>query len=119
MNKMEIVDIKSGLPVQIPSLGVLNPTQENEFDKIIPIIEINTHAYLVGSTKSGKTEFAKLIYMRKVLQKDSSIVIFDPHGDLAQECAKMMNEKDDIIYIDPTLKKGLTPTINPFRIKKK
>jgi hypothetical protein len=30
-----------------------------------------------------------------------------------------MNEKDDIIYIDPTLKKGLTPTINPFRIKKK
>jgi len=43
MNKMEIVDIKSGLPVQIPSLGVLNPTQENEFDKIIPIIEINTH----------------------------------------------------------------------------
>jgi type IV secretory pathway TraG/TraD family ATPase VirD4 len=57
--------------------------------------------------------------MRKVLQKDSSIVIFDPHGDLAQECAKMMNEKDDIIYIDPTLKKGLTPTINPFRIKKK
>ncbi len=40
MNKMEIVDIKSGLPVQIPSLGVLNPTQENEFDKIIRHINL-------------------------------------------------------------------------------
>lgn len=101
------------------SLPALNPWEKEEFDKIISTSELNSHLYMIASTRSGKTELIKLIYIRLALKADSSIVIFDPHGDLARQCAKMMNDKKDIIYIDPTLKKGLTPTINPFRLKKK
>lgn len=100
-------------------LPVLNPFEQDEFDRIITASDINSHIYLLASTGSGKTELIKLIFIRVALSKDTSIVIFDPHGDLARECARMMDHKKDIIYIDPTLKKGLTPTINPFRLKKK
>lgn len=97
----------------------LNPSKQEEFDKIIALSDLNGHIYIVASTRSGKTELIKLIYIRLVLNADCSIVIFDPHGDLAIQCANMMNEKKDIIFIDLTLKKGSTPTINPFRLKKR
>ena len=99
-------------------IPVLNPFKEEEFDQVLPNHEIDSHLHMLASTRSGKTELIKLIYARLALKADGSIVIFDPHGDLARQCAKMMNHKKDIIYIDPTLKKGLTPTINPFRLKK-
>lgn len=101
------------------SLPVLDPVKEEEFDKIISASELNSHLYMIASTRSGKTELIKLIYIRLALKADSSIVVFDPHGDLARQCAKRMNDKKDTIYIDPTLKKGFTPTINPFRMPKK
>ncbi len=88
------------------------------FNEIISINEIDSHLYVLASTKSGKSEFIKLIFIRKALEQNASIAIFDPHGDLARQCAKLMDDKKDIIYIDPTLKKGFTPTLNPFRIKK-
>jgi DNA helicase HerA-like ATPase len=100
-------------------LPILNPYDTEEFSKIVSIDEIDSHWYILAATRSGKSEFIKLIYIRLVLEANSSIVIFDPHGDLARQCAKLMNDKKDIIYIDPTLKKGLTPTINPFRLEKK
>lgn len=101
-------------------LPILEPIkQQEEFDKIISSYEIHSHLYMIASTRAGKTELIKLIYIRLALQMESSIVIFDPHGDLARECAQMMDHKKDIIYIDPTLKSGFTPTINPFRLKKK
>ena len=91
--------------------------RDNEFNKIIPKEDLNSHIYVMASTKSGKSELIKLMYIKYALNPDGSIVIFDPHGDLSQQCAKMMDNKKDIIYIYPTLKKGLTPTINPFRLK--
>lgn len=100
------------------NLLVLNPFAE-DFNNIIHPNEIDSHLHIIASTKSGKTELIKLIFAKLAQQKDGSIVVFDPHGDLASQCAKMMDEKNDIIYIDPTLKNGLTPTINPFRLKKK
>jgi len=98
---------------------VLDPSKEEEFDKTFGVDNINSHMYMLAATRSGKTEFIKLIYRRLIAKEDGSIVIFDPHGDLASQCAKMMNDKKDIIYIDPTFKKGFTPTINPFRLKKR
>lgn len=80
--------------------------------------EFNSHIHILGSTQSGKSEFIKIMFRKLVLKADGSIVIFDPHGDLSRQCAKMMDDKKDIIYIDPTLKKGFTPTLNPFRLKK-
>lgn len=96
----------------------LNPFKQNEFDKIIPSFAFNNHTHIVASTRSGKTELIKLIFIRLTMYANCSIVVFDPHGDLALQCARMMDGKNDIIFIDPTLKKGLTPTINPFRLKK-
>lgn len=92
--------------------------KKEKFNNIIPMDEFNNHMYVLGSTKSGKSEFLKLMFIGQALEQNVSIVIFDPHGDLARQCAKIMDDKKDIIYIDPTLKKGFTPTLNPFRIKK-
>jgi len=101
-------------------LPVLNPMHDKDgFDNIIPVNALNSHWYILAATRSGKSEFMKLVYLRLALASGSSIVLLDPHGDFAQQCAKMMNDKKDIIYIDPTLKKGYTPTINPFRLKKR
>lgn len=97
----------------------LNPFKPEEFNKIITLKDMNGHIYIVASTRSGKTELIKLLYIKLVLNADCSIVIFDPHGDLAIQCAKMMNDKKDTIFIDLTLSKRLTPTINPFRLKKR
>lgn len=100
-------------------LPVLDPYEQEIFNNIIADNEIDSHLHMIASTNSGKTELIKLIFIRIALKSESSIVIFDPHGDLAMQCAKMLRGKKDMIYIDPTLKKGLTPTINPFRLKKK
>jgi len=102
---------------QLPVLDPMGGTEE--FDKIIGVHEMDSHWYILASTRSGKSEFIKLIYIRLALQAKGSIVLFDPHGDLSKQCAKLMKDKEDIIYIDPTLKKGYTPTINPLRLKKR
>ncbi len=97
----------------------LNPCDYEGFDYIISTYIIGGHMYVLGATRSGKTEFIKLVCIRLILKQDGSIVVFDPHGDLALQLAKLMDNKKDIIFIDPTLKDGFTPTINPMRLKKK
>ena len=101
-------------------LPILNPINDLDgFNRIIPGNALNSHWYFLASTRSGKSEFIKLVYLRLAIEAKSSIVLLDPHGDLARQCAQRMDNKQDIIYIDPTLKKGYTPTINPFRLKKR
>lgn len=100
-------------------LPVLDPFNTEEFYEIIGLDQMDSHWYILASTRSGKSEFIKLIYLRLALQSKGSIVLFDPHGDLSRQCAKYMDDKEDIIYIDPTLKNGYTPTINPLRLKKR
>lgn len=99
-------------------LPVLDPMDKEVFDEILAIHEIDGHVYVMASTRSGKTECVKLIQIRLILNGKGSIVIFDPHGDLAKQTARMMADKRDVVYIDPSLKNGITPTINPFRLKK-
>lgn len=119
-NNYPVVPYNNNRASQGSQLPVLNPKNDTEeFDRIIPANELNSHWYFLASTRSGKSEFIKLVYIKLALASGSSIVLLDPHGDLARQCAKMMNDKKDIIYIDPTLKKGYTPTINPFRLKKR
>ena len=45
----------------VNKISVLDPTKEkeNEFNKIIPIEDLNSHIYVMASTKSGKSEFIK------------------------------------------------------------
>ncbi len=104
------------------------------------------HCYITGMTGSGKSELLKvLIYglafkykpfktnklpilklNPKSIKSDKSIVVIDPHGDLAEQIIKWqefatlpMREPDFVVYIDPFLDKELVPVINPFDIKDK
>ena len=100
------------------SLPVLDPFDPERFDKILAVHEIDGHVYIMASTRSGKTEFIKLIQYRLISNGKGSIVIIDPHGDLAIQTAKWLGDKKRVVYIDPSFKDGITPTINPFRLKK-
>lgn len=98
---------------------ILNPRDYEKFDHIISTYINGGHMYILGATRSGKTELIKLIWIRLFLKQDASVVVYDPHGDLALQLAKLTDNKKDIIFIDPTIKEGFTPTINPLRLKKK
>ncbi|MEM3948958.1 MAG: DUF87 domain-containing protein, partial [Zestosphaera sp.] len=50
------------------------------------------HAYVIGQTGSGKTSFMKLLVHRLRELKDASIVVVDPHGDMARELAEEIPE---------------------------
>ncbi|MBL4746987.1 MAG: hypothetical protein JKY08_11565 [Flavobacteriaceae bacterium] len=51
-----------------------------------------------------------------------SIIVIDPHGDMAEEIAKFKEFEQTkfanrLVYIDPTLKTGYSPSINPFELQ--
>lgn len=98
---------------------ILDPFNAEEFEKVITSNDLNGHIFIMAATGSGKTELIKLFFIRLAILANASIVLFDPHGELAIQSAKLMNDKKDIIYIDLTLSKRRTPTINPFRLKKR
>lgn len=105
--------------ISYQSMPILNPSNTEEFEKIISSNDLNSHIFIMAATGSGKTELIKLFFIRLAILANASIVLFDPHGDLALQSAKIMDNKKDIIYIDLTLSKKRTPTINPFRLKKR
>ena len=45
-------------------------------------------------------------------------MFIDPHGDVSKEISNFYgNDKSDrVVYINPVLKNGFTPVINPFQI---
>ena len=100
----------------------IDPQERDQFNQIIPPDEIDSHMHVTASTRKGKSEFLKLMYMHRVSKKEGSTVLFDVHGDLSLQCIKMMNglnvDVEDFVLVDLFLKKGYTPTINPFRIGK-
>lgn len=84
--------------------------------------DFKKHCYISGKSGSGKSELMKSLFYR--LQRKSqkkrkkSLVLLDPHWDLAKSVKNFhINTKHDrVIYVDPYLKTGYTPTINPFQI---
>lgn len=91
---------------------------------IIPESDLQRHVVVRGKTGSGKSEFLKILIYSIMKKKKSSIVIIEPHGDLSKQVAmwkEFGNEKNKerLIYIDPFLKDGFTPSINPFYLKDK
>jgi hypothetical protein len=77
------------------------------------------HTYIVGTTRSGKTELMKLLIHETFTKPDcGAIVVIDPHGEFAAQIARWPehNTSDRLIYIDPYLDEGMTPTLNPFEL---
>jgi len=90
----------------------------------IDIDKLFSHSYCVAKTRSGKTELFKLIVYNVIKAKelDTSLLILDPHGEMAREVRrlKIVNQKiDDVVYIDPTIDSNHTPVFNPFYVRQK
>lgn len=96
------------------------------------------HAHIVGQTGSGKTELLKTISYELIRtshrNRDKSIVILDPHGNLATDVLKFVMNKgmglDRLIYLDcdiratsktvlgkEIIKDKVNFHFNPFEIK--
>ncbi len=89
----------------------------------LPIERLKRHGYLVASSWSGKSELLKLLIYREIVRRKpkQSIIVIDPHGDLVEEIAQLVvftNPKfaKRLVYIDPVLKSGYSPSINPFEL---
>ena len=76
------------------------------------------HTYVIATTGGGKSELLKLLIYGDVLEEKSAVVLIEPGGDLASEVAhwKEFNSGNRLVYVDPALARGMTPTINPFQI---
>ena len=90
--------------------------------KKIPDKEVRHHVYVTWKTWAWKSA---LIEQRVYYQwwksrktKDRTIIFLDPHGDSVEKIRKFDLAKKYFwrcVYIDPTLSKWNTPTINPLQ----
>ena len=77
------------------------------------------HTYVVGTTEAGKTETVKVLMHSYVTYPGTAaIVAIDPAGDFVREVAQWKEQitSNRLVYIDPYLMRGYTPTINPFQL---
>lgn len=77
------------------------------------------HSYITGASSSGKSELMKAIIIEHIIKNNCSIVLIEPHGDLARQIYKSKVFLDDIqadrlIIIEPNFDHHLTPIINIF-----
>ncbi|MEM1694697.1 MAG: ATP-binding protein, partial [Ignisphaera sp.] len=92
----------SPLPLVIPErtgeksfrIGVLEDGREFR----LSVEDMFRHVYVIGQTGSGKTSFIKLLVHRLRELGEASIVIIDPHGDMAKELAE---EIPEALYLHP------------------
>lgn len=90
---------------------------------LLPIKKLKQHMLVVASSGSGKSQLLRSIFVR--LQKkhqNYTLLLIDPHGDLSKAVLKgklSYQQRDRVIYIDPFLKEGYTPTFNPFQVSDK
>ncbi|MHB1356694.1 MAG: type IV secretory system conjugative DNA transfer family protein [Anaerolineae bacterium] len=81
----------------------------------LPLDEFDTHMYVVGKTKKGKSKYLEHLAYQLISQNQGCAVI-DPHADLADDLvahlAPMLDQtnlKERIIYFDPSRKDWLLP----------
>jgi hypothetical protein len=95
--------------------------QLGKLSAALPLRKIKQHTLVVAPTGSGKSELLRAMFYR--MQKrypKFSIVMIDPHGDLALSIKKnalSYEQRGRLIYIDPYLAEGYTPAFNPFDLK--
>lgn len=98
--------------------NILDPFSDN-FANLIPVAERYKHTHLTGMTGSGKSELLKVLIMGDILRENGSIILLEPHGDLAQSVTKLVKDKSRLVYINPFLDDEKTPTINLFHLPNK
>ena len=75
------------------------------------------HTYIIAGTKGGKSELMKDLIDADFQKGNKSVVLIEPHGDLAEQVAKLKNKDNSkLAYIDFTLDPKKTPVLNLFDI---
>ncbi|MCT7473647.1 type IV secretory system conjugative DNA transfer family protein [Aliarcobacter cryaerophilus] len=97
---------------------ILDPF-DNSFEILIPTHERFMHTYITGQSGSGKSELLKSIVYSNILRNDGVVILLEPHGDLSKDVAKLPIDKNQLIYIEPSLQDGMTPTLNLFDLEDK
>lgn len=83
----------------------------------LPLALFKRHCYISGLSGSGKSELLKRLIYTFQKNKECSVVLIDPHGDLATETFAMdTQDRERIIMIDPFLFPGKTPVLNPLQL---
>lgn len=76
------------------------------------------HTYIIGASKSGKSELIKDLIFSDFQKGNKSVILIEPHGDLAEQVARLKDkDNDNLVYIDFTLDPTKTPILNPFDLK--
>lgn len=84
----------------------------------LPEKERRLHSYVTGVPGSGKSELQKILAHSYTTSRRSAVVVLDPHGECAAQIAKWREHltSDRLVYIDPLLRRGYTPTLNPLQL---
>jgi hypothetical protein len=98
--------------------SVLNPF-DNSIDAAIPLDARCKHMMITGQTGSGKSELAKSLIYNDIKRNDGVVILLEPHGDLAEQVAKLPIEKERVVYIDLALHDSMAPSINLFYLVNK
>ncbi|WP_244263111.1 helicase HerA domain-containing protein [Saccharolobus islandicus] len=114
INKVAVIPNPSIIPVNFVTGGILPelPPNRNGFEigKTIPsgksykleLEDLYRHGYIIGGTGAGKTTtIISLITAIKKAYNNAIIMIFDPHGDMAEEVASYFADDEKLIYFHP------------------
>lgn len=68
--------------------------------------DLKSHAYVIGGTRTGKTNLQlfllNCLYWKRNQQKyPCSMIYIDPHGDASLQLAKMQENWNDLVILDP------------------
>lgn len=96
-------------------LPILDSYNES-FENIITNDNRFKHTYVIANQGFGKSQLIISLIMRDYFLNDCSVVLLDPHGDLAEDLLKIIDDKERLVYIDLYLDKSKMPTINLFDI---
>ena len=97
----EFIELLDSMDENIENLikdNILDPFSDN-FANLIPVAERYKHTYITGMTGSGKSELLKVLIMGDILRENGSIILLEPHGDLAQSVTKLVKDKSRLVYI--------------------
>jgi hypothetical protein len=80
--------------------------------------DLKSHAYVIGATRSGKTNLQlfllNCLYWKQNQQKYPCAMIYiDPHGDASLQLARMQNNWEDLVILDPLY---TTYALNPLEL---
>ena len=88
------------------------------FAKKIYPSEFKKHCLITWMTWSGKSELLKYLIHFQIAKNKSSVILIDPHWDVAQEIIwNRYLDKSRVVYFTPKLLKKWVFALNPFAVK--